>query len=267
VAFVYVRLHPELTWQQATLATGIILGIFQIIPISPGSIARGLYTSSLILREKNFKDYSVAFWLSFFKYVGYLAFPIQMAYRYPALARFIASHWATEAVHVVPVFGERGALLEHFVFRLFYNWPLTIRCRIGRRYQRLAAQRPRSWHTVVIAAAGAGVLLLADHLYLRPTGDRPGLGQVWWVLVLAAGIGGALVTIGSGGGRTLGKRIFLAVVCGVAAVGLYGLLLMAGLVGQVSLGQAAIGLVWRAFIAAIVCTLGVIVTEMARSEP
>jgi len=50
-----------------------------------------------------------------------------MTYRYPALARFMAAHWATDAVHIVPVFGERGALLEHWVFCLFYNWPLTIR--------------------------------------------------------------------------------------------------------------------------------------------
>ena len=63
--------------------------------------------------------------LGFFKYIGYLAFPIQMTYRYPALARFMAGHWATEAVHVVPVFGERGALLEHKIFNLFYKDDFT----------------------------------------------------------------------------------------------------------------------------------------------
>jgi len=67
----------------------------------------------LVIRERNIKDYNIALVLAFFKYVGYLAFPIQMAYRYPVLARFMAVHWATSAVHIVPVFGESGALLEH----------------------------------------------------------------------------------------------------------------------------------------------------------
>jgi len=267
VAVVYVRLHPELTLKQASLAAGIILGIFQIIPISPGSIARGLYTSSLILREKSFKDYSVAFWLSFFKYVGYLAFPIQMTYRYPALARFMAGHWATEAVHVVPVFGERGALLEHSVFDLFYNWPLTIRGRIARRYDRLADSRPRYWHAVLVAGAAAGVLLLVDLLHLRHTAQLPGLRQVWWVLILVAWACGSLVAIGAGRG-TLGKRAFVAAACGIAAAGLYGLLLwITGLGGQVSVGQAAIGLVWRAFALAILSVIAAIVTEIAWPEP
>ena len=157
VAFIYVRLHPELTWQQASLATGVIFGLFQIIPISPGSIARGIYTSSLILREKNFKDYSIAFWLSFFKYIGYLAFPIQMAYRYPDLARFMAGHWATGAVHIVPIFGEKGAWLEHFVFDIFYNFPLTDpapdEAAPGSAFREKAALRARAPH--------------------RPGGDRP----------------------------------------------------------------------------------------------
>jgi hypothetical protein len=78
VAVIYVRLHPELSWQEASLRAGLILGLFQVIPISPGSLARGLYVTFLVLRERNFKDYNIAFFLSFFKYIGYLAFPIQM---------------------------------------------------------------------------------------------------------------------------------------------------------------------------------------------
>ena len=104
---------------------GVVL--FQIIPVSPGSLARGLYAVGIAIYDRSFKDYNIAVFLSFFKYIGYLGFPIQMTYHYPALARFMASHWATEAVHIVPVFGERGALLEHWVFCIFYNWPLTIR--------------------------------------------------------------------------------------------------------------------------------------------
>ena len=115
------------------LGAGGILVLFQVIPISPGSIARGLYAVGIAIYDRSFKDYNIAVFLSFIKYIGYLAFPIQMTYRYPALARFMAAHWATSAVHIVPVFGERGALLEHWVFCLFYNWPLTIRRRMRKR--------------------------------------------------------------------------------------------------------------------------------------
>ena len=108
VAIIYVAMHPEMPRTQA-YAIGIgIIALFQVVPISPGSLVRGLYVLYLVIRERNFKDYNIAVFLGFFKYIGYLAFPIQMTYRYPALARFMAGHWATEAVHVVPVFGETG---------------------------------------------------------------------------------------------------------------------------------------------------------------
>ena len=71
--------------------------------------------------------------LSFVKYLGYLSFPIQMVTTYPALARFMASQWATDLVHFIPVFGEKGALLEHMVFDAFFNRPRAIGKWIGRR--------------------------------------------------------------------------------------------------------------------------------------
>jgi hypothetical protein len=130
VAIIYVLANPDMPRAQA-YAIGLgIIALFQVVPISPGSLVRGLYVLYLVIKERNFKDYNIAVFLGFFKYIGYLAFPIQMTYRYPTLARFMAGHWATEAVHVVPVFGERGALLEHKIFNLFYNWPLTIRRRM-----------------------------------------------------------------------------------------------------------------------------------------
>ena len=117
----YYWTHPDMPEAEKAAAVAGILVLFQVIPVSPGSFCRGLYTTILAIRERNFKDYNIALFLSYFKYVGYLAFPIQMTYRYPAMARFMAAHWATDAVHIVPVFGERGALLEHWVFCLFYN--------------------------------------------------------------------------------------------------------------------------------------------------
>ena len=113
LAIYFIWTHPEMPRAQAWAIGLGIIALFQIIPVSPGSLARGLYVLFLVIKERNFKDYSIALFLAFFKYVGYLAFPIQMTYRYPTLARFMAGHWATESVHAVPVFGESGALLEH----------------------------------------------------------------------------------------------------------------------------------------------------------
>jgi hypothetical protein len=92
---------------------------------------------------------------------------------------------------------------------------------------------------------------------------------VWWVLILVAGACGSLATIGAGKG-TFGKRAFVAAACGIGAAGLYGLLLrITGLGGQVSVGQVAIGLVWRVFILAILSVIAAVVTEIAwpESEP
>jgi hypothetical protein len=267
VALIYVRLHPGLTWQQASLATGIILGIFQIIPISPGSIARGIYTSSLILRQRNFKDYSVAFWLSFFKYIGYLAFPIQMAYRYPDLARFMAGHWATSAVHIVPVFGEKGAWLEHFVFDAFYNYPLTIRRRIQRRSKIRASLKPRIGHAPLIILAGTALLALLDFAYFKIAGHVPALKNVWWLALWSPIFGSAVVSRLAGGAK-LGKRIILGMLSG-GIIGLFYALantILPPLYATVNnaaqtLGQLAVKSVWHIFLFTLVALVGAIVAE------
>jgi len=111
---------------EASAAFASILVFFQIIPISPGSLCRGGFVLFLMIRERNLRDYLVAAPLSFVKYLGYLAFPLQMTAAFPALSRFMASRWATGAVRMVPVFGEPGALLEHCVFDLCFNVPLML---------------------------------------------------------------------------------------------------------------------------------------------
>jgi hypothetical protein len=45
----------------------------------------------------------------------------------------MAGYWAAHIVHIVPVFGERGALLEHWVFDFLFNLPITLRRRLSRR--------------------------------------------------------------------------------------------------------------------------------------
>ncbi len=108
---------------EASLAFAGIVALFQVTPISPGSLCRGFYVVYLMIRERNWRDYLVAAPLSFVKYIGYLAFPLQMTTTYPHLARFLVSRRATAVVHIIPVFGEHGALMEHWVFDLFFNVP------------------------------------------------------------------------------------------------------------------------------------------------
>lgn len=257
LAVIFVLTHPEMPRAQSWgIGLGII-ALFQVVPISPGSLTRGLYVVYLVIKERNFKDYNIAVFLGFFKYIGYLAFPIQMTYHYPVLARFMSGHWATEGVHVVPVFGEGGALLEHWVFCLFYNWPLTIRRRMHRRAEVRATMKPRYWHVGLISVAAAGILVLADFIYLRNIGELPGLREIWWLVILASLICGAATTLGCGG-ATLGKRIVTAAVCGVLAGTIYtGISVFfshdAGIVASC---------IWPMFIFAILTTVGTIVTEI-----
>ncbi|MFC1890283.1 hypothetical protein ACFL4G_11050, partial [Thermodesulfobacteriota bacterium] len=168
IAAVYVAMH----WGEPNaFAIGLgIVAAFQVIPISPGSICRGLYVVYMVIKDRDFKNYNIAVFLGFFKYVGYLAFPVQMTYHYPVLARFMASRWATDAVHVVPVFGEQGALLEHWIFRLFYNWPLTIRRRMRKIAELRAAMKSRYWHVPVCALSAVALFALGHYLCYRVAG-------------------------------------------------------------------------------------------------
>ena len=240
-----------------------IIALFQVVPISPGSLTRGFYVVYLVVKERNFRDYNIAVFLAFFKYVGYLAFPIQMTYRYPVLARFMASHWATEAVHVVPVFGEHGALLEHWVFCLFYNWPLTIRRRMGRRARVRASVEPRYWHVGAYVVSAAAVFGLADYTYLTQVGQVPGLRASWWLLLAVPLLCGSLATLGCGG-AALGRRIVVAALMGVlTALAATLILAILGVNRGMAATEAIPVAIWRTFILTILSTVGAILTELA----
>jgi hypothetical protein len=271
VALIYVRLHPELSWQEATLHAGIILGLFQVIPISPGSLVRGLYVTALVIREKNFKDYSIAFSLSFFKYIGYLAFPIQMAYRFPDLARFMAGHWATGAAHIVPVFGERGALLEHAVYDLFYNFPLNVRRRVRERRKLRSGLNPRRWHVPLCALAGALLLSLTDVVYFNLMGHIPSFGDIWWLALWIPAFAAAATTAWAGG-TTLPKRIVMSILCGALIGLLYAVSnTLLGYFVTPSVGEAfsifqllvrmAPKIFWRIFVFIILAVIGTFIAE------
>lgn len=155
--------------EKAGLAFGGVVILFQFIPISPGSICRGLYVVYLMIKERNFKDYMVAAPLSFVKYIGYLAFPIQMTTTYPALAQLMAGRWATEAVHIIPVFGEKGALLEHMLFDLFFNVP--------RKFGNWASKRIAGILEIWLAL-GLGILFTAFSFSDMKWSDKSGINLI-----------------------------------------------------------------------------------------
>ena len=213
VAIWHAVVH-NLSWEQAWGHGLAIMVVFQLTPVSPGSLCRGLYVLYLVIKERNFKDYNIALFLGFFKYVGYLSFPIQMAYRYPALARFMAGHWATGAAHVVPVFGEHGAVLEHAVFGKFYNLPLTIRRRMTTINEYRKKLPVRGWHMLPITAFGVGAFILSEWICLQIWGSLPGIINIWPVLIALPMLAGAAVARWAGS-ATLTKRALYAMMCGL----------------------------------------------------
>jgi len=270
IAVVYILGHPEFGWSEATLRAGLIIGAFNLLPVSPGSLVRGFYVVGLCIKERDLRDYRLALPVGFFKIIGYLAFPLQMAYRFPELARFMAGHWATEAVHVVPIFGERGAWLEHAVFDAFYNYPLSLGIRIRKRDELAAAKRPRRWAVHLAVLVGAGFVMLVDLLFVRSAGRVPVLKDVWWAVFLAPIGAGYLASLWSGR-KKMGKRIAAGILAG-GLVGLgYGVvnaflsplfLEAAATAGAAAAGGSpALGILWKTFIFALLGIPGAFLAE------
>ncbi len=270
---IWYKVSHGLSWGEAWDEMLLILAVFQITPISPGSLVRGLYVVYLVVKERDFKNYNIAVFLGFFKYIGYLAFPIQMAYRYPVLARFMAGHWATGAVHVVPVFGEHGALLEHKVFDWFYNLPLTIRGRMKRRGEFRSSLKVRNWPIAPVAAAGlamfTGGLLACNSIWSAV----PTFGDIWPLDILISAVMGACVTIFAGGAK-FQRRVILAAVCGVAVGVIYPIveiLVRVHAAGENIAGWDAVafyfdGKGWSVFIVGLFTSLAAILTEINLPE-
>ena len=97
----YVLLVRQGGWDQAVGAGAWVAAAIQLMPISPGSISRGLFVLYLMIRERDLRNYYIAAPVAFLHVVGYLAFPLQMVAHDPALARFLAGRWARSAVHIV----------------------------------------------------------------------------------------------------------------------------------------------------------------------
>ncbi len=142
---VYCLVYRQLSWPESMGYAAAAAAAIQLLPISPGSITRGVFVLFLMVRERDLRNYWIAAPVSFLHVIGYLAFPLQMVTHNPALARFLAGRWARRITNVVPVFGERGALLEHAVFDLFFNLPLTV--------ARGLRERPLRWAAGLLAVA------------------------------------------------------------------------------------------------------------------
>lgn len=261
IAIFYLLSHPEMPPLEAfTIAAGII-AFFQIIPISPGSLARGMYVLFVVIKERNIKDYSIALPLSFFKYIGYFSFPIQMAYRYPTLARCMVGFWTTKMVNIVPVFGETGALLEHKIFSVSYNLPLTIRRKIWDRRHLRKTQKTRAWHVVLIAILLGVSGGYAEHLYMVKTGFPPSLLFVIPVLAIFGFLSGILINIGSGGASSA-KRVVFALMGGIG-IGIFSAITPQFINPdlEVTLIELISTIIWHSFITATLCATGAALTE------
>ncbi|MBT3168845.1 MAG: hypothetical protein HN952_06635 [Candidatus Cloacimonetes bacterium] len=255
VATIFAWTHPELPIEEKSLAVAGILVLFQIIPISPGSLTRGLYVLYLVIKERDFKNYNIAVFLGFFKYIGYLAFPIQMTYKYPAMARFMAGHWATDVVHIVPIFGERGALLEHWVFNLFYNKPLTIRRQMDERKQLRKSLQKRFWHIPVFIVLFAVILGICEKYLPNITNFKV---RTFWYLTFTIPILLGIFTTAFGRGTPFGKRVILALCSGI-------LLSIMHIFISLKLGfedEIFVEFFWRFFIYSVFTTIGSLFAEI-----
>ncbi|MBI5933091.1 MAG: hypothetical protein HY867_05240 [Chloroflexi bacterium] len=260
IAILYLVNHPEISaWEAFAIAAGII-AFFQIIPISPGSLARGLYVLFVVIKERNLKDYSIALTLSFFKYIGYFSFPIQMTYRYPTLARCMVGFWTTKMVRAVPVFGEAGALLEHKIFTIFYNWPLTIRRKVWERRDRRETQKIRVWHTVPISIFFGILSGYGEYLYASITGFAPTFFYILPIILILGLLSGILINIGSGGASSL-KRVSYAVIGGFG-IGIINAAVPVFMADQITLAVALLSdVAWKSFILVIFSAMGAILME------
>jgi hypothetical protein len=245
----YLLTHPDVPALERAEMVGAILLAFHVLPISPGSLVRGIYTVSLAVRERNFKDYNIALFVSFFKIIGYLAFPIQMTYRYPVLARFMAAHWATDAVHIVPVFGERGALFEHWVFCIFYNWPLTIRRRMRARAVLREKLPRRRWHIIPIAFLASITLMYFGRWHLGPAG------------VLICLVCGILTTIYCGRASLLKRFVWSAASGFLTAV--FYIIWMVFLPNCVPVSIVVGPALWLCFSSTLISVIGAVLTELS----
>ena len=116
-------------------------------------------------------------------------------------------------MHVVPVFGEHGALMEHSVFDLFYNYPLTVRRRIMEKTKLRQGQGRHLVPAIIAAIAGCALLVGIDVMSLKwattATGDiARSLSKMWYAVILVPFFVGWVASKTAGGMRSSRRLAF-----------------------------------------------------------
>ncbi|MCO5168480.1 MAG: hypothetical protein M9894_19245 [Planctomycetes bacterium] len=141
-------------WAEGAAVALGALAAFHVLPLSPGSLFRGAYVTWFMLRARDPRGYGLAAALSWWHYVGHLGVPLQMAARAPVLARVLVTRWSTALARRVPVWGERGALLEHAVFDVCHNLPLSLAAARRAAAEGAASMTPPPLPTLIREALG-----------------------------------------------------------------------------------------------------------------
>ena len=139
-AALYVFVAWGGSWAQSLVLAATLMLTVAVLPISPGSFVRGCWITGFMIRERRYREYRMVAFLSFWQYIGFISVPLQVVLTFPALALLLMSEAASKAAHRIPVFGESGALLEHTVFDMVFNGPVSIMARLRRRHTDAAAQ-------------------------------------------------------------------------------------------------------------------------------
>jgi hypothetical protein len=161
-------------------------------------------------------------------------------------------------------------LLEHWVFSLFYNWPLTVRRRLRGRAEIRVRQTPRHWHMFACSLGASGLLCATEFVRRQYFGAGPGLREMVLPLAAVPLLCGAVVTLAAGG-ASLRRRTVLAVLAGiltgmlaaggVAALNYYVWALSPNPVAAVSRG------VWLAFTGTLASVAGALLVELTLPDP
>ncbi|MDO8589080.1 MAG: hypothetical protein Q7T82_18790 [Armatimonadota bacterium] len=94
--------------------------------ISPAGILRFTYCLVQWLRNRHV-PYGTATSLALWRAIGDLAFMVQIARTHPQFSRYLLTSSICRLSGVVPVFGERGGLLNIWAATVFLSWPASFK--------------------------------------------------------------------------------------------------------------------------------------------
>jgi hypothetical protein len=154
--------------------------------------------------------------------------------------------------------------LEHWVFCLFYNWPLTIRRRMGERFEKRKSIEPRYWHVVLTSILGVGLFALINEWMFRSIGSVISFWGSWYLTFAVPVFCGAMITRYAGG-LVMWKRIVAGLFGGVLMGALCWVYL--GWFGAKMAIEGATGkMAFVVFFFVVFSIIGVLLTEVFMTE-